>query len=343
MSSSKNDTKELPKEKKGIFTRLGKFLKGKATKDAVTENYDIKEKLGSGTFAVVKMCIDKKTGEKWAIKILDKTSKEANLEMMQREVEIMEQVEHKNVIYMREMYDTPTKMYLIMELVTGGELFDRIVGRGSYSEKDASHVVRQIVCAIEYLHALGIVHRDLKPENLLYASEDQDSDIKIADFGLSRILPDDAMLKTACGTPGYVAPEVLKGRGYGKEVDMWSVGVIMYILLCGFPPFYDDNVQVLFEQILSGQFDFPPQYWGGVSESAKDLIRKLLTVDPKKRLNATAALDHPWLKGETAPDVHLASTVKSMKSFNARRKLKLAVLATIAINRVSQAAENSLQ
>jgi len=240
---------------------------------------------------------------------------------------------------MREMYDTPTKMYLIMELVTGGELFDRIVNRGSYSEKDASHVVRQIVSAIEYLHALGIVHRDLKPENLLYANESHDSDIKIADFGLSRILPDDALLKTACGTPGYVAPEVLRGKGYGKEVDLWSVGVIMYILLCGFPPFYDDNVQVLFEQILSGHFDFPPTYWAGVSDSAKDLIRKLLNVDPKKRLTATQALEHPWLRGETAPDVHLASTVKSMKSFNARRKLKLAVLATIAINRVAEAAD----
>jgi len=330
----------MSKEKKGgLFTRMGKFFRGKSSKDQVLENYDIKEKLGSGTFAVVKMCVDKKTGEKWAIKILDKTAKEANLEMMQREVEIMEKVEHKNVIYMREMYDTPTKMYLIMELVTGGELFDRIVNRGTYSEKDASNVVRQIVSAIEYLHTLGIVHRDLKPENLLYANESHDSDIKIADFGLSRILPDDALLKTACGTPGYVAPEVLRGKGYGKEVDMWSVGVILYILLCGFPPFYDDNVQVLFEQILSGHFDFPPTYWAGVSESAKDLIRKLLNVDPKKRLTATQALDHPWLRGETAPDVHLASTVKSMKSFNARRKLKLAVLATIAINRVAEAAE----
>jgi len=336
---SNNNKKD---EKKTVFSRLGKFFRGKSTKDAVMENYDIKEKLGSGTFAVVKLCIDKSTGEKWAIKILDKTSKDANLEMMSREVEIMEQIQHKNIIYMREMFDTPTKMYLIMELVTGGELFDRIVNRGSYSEKDASNVVRQIVSAIEYLHSMGIVHRDLKPENLLYANENPDADIKIADFGLSRILPDDAMLKTACGTPGYVAPEVLKGRGYGKEVDMWSVGVIMYILLCGFPPFYDDNVQILFEQILSGHFEFPAQYWGGVSESAKDLIRKLLTVPVKQRLTATQALQHPWLIGETAPDVHLASTVKSMKSFNARRKLKLAVLATIAINRVAQAADQAV-
>eukprot|EP00004_Rigifila_ramosa_P021673 TRINITY_DN580_c0_g1_i2.p1 TRINITY_DN580_c0_g1~~TRINITY_DN580_c0_g1_i2.p1 ORF type:complete len:336 (-),score=80.65 TRINITY_DN580_c0_g1_i2:706-1686(-) len=318
--------------------RIGNFFKT-GTKEAVMQNYEIGGVLGRGNFAVVKECTDRE-GHKWAIKILDKTSKEANLDMMKREVEIMQMVEHRNIIYMREMYDTPTKLYLIMELVTGGEMFDRIVNRGNYSEKDASDVVRQIANAVAYLHELGIVHRDLKPENLLYANERDDSDIKIADFGLSRVLNEDSMLKTACGTPGYVAPEVLKGRGYGKPVDMWSVGVITYILLCGFPPFYDDNVQVLFEQIKAGHYDFPDQWWGNISESAKDLIRKLLTVDPAKRLTAVEALQHPWLTGETASTSHLPDTLKSMKSFNARRKFKMAVIATIATNRIKGALDS---
>merc|ERR1711916_96185 len=238
----------------------------------------------------------------------------ANMDMLAREVEIMQTVSHKNVIYMREMFDTPTKLYLMMELVTGGELFDRIVNRGSYSEKDASEVVRQIVEATE---------------NLLCATEAEDSSVKIADFGLSRIISEETMLKTACGTPGYVAPEVLKGKGYDKAVDMWSVGVITYILLCGFPPFYDDNVQVLFEQIMAGSFDYPDPWWSDVSDSAKDFINKLLDVDPKKRLNAAEALNHPWIQGGTAKTTHMENTIKSMKNFNARRKFKMAVLATI--------------
>jgi len=319
--------------------RIGNFLKKGQNKEVVLQHYTIQETLGKGNFAVVKACTDKE-GNKWAIKILDKTSKEANLEMMKREVEIMQMVDHKNIIYMREMFDTPNKLYLIMELVTGGEMFDRIVNRGSYSEKDASDVVRQIVSAVAYLHDLGIVHRDLKPENLLYANERDDADIKIADFGLSRVLNEDSMLKTACGTPGYVAPEVLKGRGYSKPVDMWSVGVITFILLCGFPPFYDDNVQVLFEQIKAGHYDFHEQYWGKINESAKDLIRKLLVVDPARRLTAVEALQHPWLTGETANTSHLPDTLKSMKSFNARRKFKMAVIATIATNRIKGAIED---
>jgi len=311
--------------KKGV----GKFFKTSTNKDIVLEHYDILEKLGSGTFATVKLARDKKTGEKWAAKIINKKAAGANMDMLAREVEIMQTVSHKNVIYMREMFDTPTKLYLMMELVTGGELFDRIVNRGSYSEKDASEVVRQIVEAIEYLHGIGIVHRDLKPENLLCATEAEDSSVKIADFGLSRIISEETMLKTACGTPGYVAPEVLKGKGYDKAVDMWSVGVITYILLCGFPPFYDDNVQVLFEQIMAGSFDYPDPWWSDVSDSAKDFINKLLDVDPKKRLNAAEALNHPWIQGGTAKTTHMENTIKSMKNFNARRKFKMAVLATI--------------
>eukprot|EP00002_Diphylleia_rotans_P031031 TRINITY_DN6425_c0_g1_i1.p1 TRINITY_DN6425_c0_g1~~TRINITY_DN6425_c0_g1_i1.p1 ORF type:complete len:339 (-),score=81.84 TRINITY_DN6425_c0_g1_i1:153-1169(-) len=313
--------------------RLGNFFK-RANRTSVTDNYELLEKLGSGTFATVRLARDKRTGEKWAIKIIDKQAAKADLGMMEREVDIMQRVQHRNIIYMHEIYDTESKLYLVLELVTGGELFDRIVKRGSYSEKDASSVTRKIVGAIAYLHDLGIVHRDLKPENLLYSDETDEAEIKLADFGLSRIIGENTLLKTACGTPGYVAPEVLKGTGYGAPVDIWSVGIILYILLCGFPPFYDDNVQVLFQQIVSGNFSFPEPWWDDISDSAKDLIKRMLTVEPAERITASEAMQHPWLLGESANDSNLDRTLDSMKTFNSRRRFKMAVLATIATHKV---------
>jgi len=184
-----------------------------------------------------------------------------------------------------------------MELVTGGELFDKIVEKGSYTEDEASQLVRKIVSAVDYLHNLGIVHRDLKPENLLLKRADNDLEIAIADFGLSKIVGQQMMMQTACGTPSYVAPEVLNASGYGKEVDMWSIGVITYILLCGFPPFYGDTVPEIFEQIMEANFDYPEEYWGAVTKEAKDFINKLLVVDSDKRMSAVDALRHPWLAG----------------------------------------------
>eukprot|EP00002_Diphylleia_rotans_P031033 TRINITY_DN6425_c0_g1_i3.p1 TRINITY_DN6425_c0_g1~~TRINITY_DN6425_c0_g1_i3.p1 ORF type:complete len:347 (-),score=91.87 TRINITY_DN6425_c0_g1_i3:285-1325(-) len=321
---------------KDFGKRIGKFFK-KSEKNNIADTYELLEKLGSGTFATVRMARDRKTGKLWAIKIIDKKAAKADLEMMEREVDIMQRVHHTNIIYMHEIYDTDTKLYLVLELVTGGELFDRIVKRGSYTEKDASDVIRKIVSALAYLHKEGIVHRDLKPENLLYSDETDQAEIKLADFGLSRIMNGESLLKTACGTPGYVAPEVLKGQGYGASVDMWSVGVILYILLCGFPPFYDDNVQVLFQHIMAGNFTYPEPWWDDITESAKDLINHLLVVDPAQRYSAAQALEHPWLKGETTSVTQLQSTLDSMKTFNARRKFKMAVLAAVATNKVKAA------
>jgi serine/threonine protein kinase len=209
-----------------------------------------------------------------------------------------------------------------MELVTGGELFNRIVELGAYTEEMAVKVVRSLLDAVAYLHSLNIAHRDLKPTNLLLKSVDDDSDVKIADFGLSKILGENALMQTACGTPIYVAPEVLSGEAYEREVDLWSIGVIMYILLCGFPPFFNDGTDVgmLFDQIMTGTFEFPDPYWTNISDDAKNLIKQFLTVDPAKRPTAEEALKHPWIAG--GGSAAKLDVKAKLKEFNSRRKAK---------------------
>jgi len=221
----------------------------------------------------------------------------------------MQQVAHPNIIKLRQVFENEKKyVYLVMELVTGGELFDRIVDKSQYGEKDAALLTKKMVDALKYLHERKIAHRDLKPENILLANQMSDTDVKLADFGLSRMIDESTMMKTACGTPTYVAPEVLKATGYGPEVDMWSIGVITYILLCGFPPFYGDTIPEMFEQIMSGTFDYPEEYWETISDHAKDFINKLLKVNPSERMTAVAALEHPWLaNNETTPQTDLGN------------------------------------
>jgi len=271
----------------------------------------------------VRLGVNKKTKEEVAIKIIDRKNVgkdyEKNLRM---EMEILKKVHHPNIIELQEMVEAGDKLYFVMELVTGGELFDRIVEKGSYSEEDARILVRKIVSAIEYLHDKNIAHRDLKPENLLVKSKEDDTEVKIADFGLSKIIDKDKMMQTACGTPGYVAPEVLNAEGYDKEVDMWSIGVITYILLCGFPPFYSESVPEVFEQIMKAEYDYPEEYWEDISEEAKDFIDNLLVVDVAHRMTAKQSFEHPWLKGTKKPrkQTRLAKFQEKMKSYVQVRK-----------------------
>jgi len=283
--------------------------------------------LGRGAFSVVKLAVNKKTSERFAVKIIDKKNVGSDLVRLETEIQILKKVHHPNVISLKELFDTPEYLFIVTELVTGGELFDKIVEKGSYTEKTAATLVIKIVSAIDYLHNLGIVHRDLKPENLLLKSATDDTEVKLADFGLSKIVGPHVMM-TACGTPGYVAPEVLSATGYDKEVDLWSIGVITYILLCGFPPFYNEDLPKLFEQIMKADYDFPPEYWNHVSKDAKDFIKKLLVVDPSKRLSSQQALSHPWLTGN-APETLLTKVIGAngeLKKYVVVRKEKSKVI-----------------
>eukprot|EP00347_Sterkiella_histriomuscorum_P012353 403368920 len=275
-----------------------------------------------GSFSIMRQGINKKTGQKVAIKIIHRESLEEEDEIaLQTEVEILSQVDHPNVVKLYEIFDNKDCMFLVQELMSGGELFDRIVEKEQYSEKEAADTIRPIVDAVRYCHSMGIIHRDLKPENLLYASRDKQSIIKISDFGLARFLNGELAF-TACGTPGYVAPEILLGLGYGKEIDYWSIGVILYILLCGFPPFYDESNQKLFEIIKRCEIDFPSPFFDDISDMAKDLIRSLLVKDPQNRLTAEQILDHPWMVGKDTPRTELPLVTQYMKEFNTRRKFK---------------------
>jgi len=216
---------------------------------SITDRYELREELGRGAFSIVHLGIDKKTGDKVAIKIITKkdASTEQDKKRLDTEVTILKKVHHPNIIGLKDLVDTKEKLCLVMDLVNGGELFDKIVEKGQYTEKDASTIIRNIVSAIDYLHKNKIVHRDLKPENLLLKLGN-DNDVMLSDFGLSKIIGEESMgvLQTACGTPYYVAPEVLGAQGYDQSVDLWSIGVITYLLLCGFPPFYGETLPEVF-------------------------------------------------------------------------------------------------
>jgi len=266
--------------------------------------YLVGDELGRGAFSVVKKCVHKETGETFAVKVINKKNVQQDLHRLAIEMQVLKTVDHPNIIQLKEVFETEEMLYIVTEIVSGGELFDRIVSKGSYSERDAALLVRKFIEALDYLHDRNIVHRDLKPENLLLKSPSNDTEVKLADFGLSKIMGNEIMMQTACGTPGYVAPEILQAKGYGREVDMWSVGVITYILLCGFPPFYNDNVPLLFEAIMKADFDYPADYWDHISDDAIDFIDNLLVADPNQRMTAKQALKHTWLQGN-APETPL--------------------------------------
>ncbi|KAJ8331017.1 hypothetical protein O5D80_001027 [Batrachochytrium dendrobatidis] len=284
---------------------------------AFLEKYDMQHTIGTGAFSEVKLAVERSNGQKYAIKVIDKAKCKGKEGMIEMEVNILKRVRHPNIVQLYEMYEFNDKIYLVMELVTGGELFDEVVGRGKYTEKETAKTIQRILGAIDYLHALGIVHRDLKPENLLLSEKGKSSKIMISDFGLSKIFNDVEVMKTACGTPGYVAPEVLRRQGYGREVDIWSLGVITYILLCGYPPFFDPNNVELFKKIMTGRFEFDSPWWDNISDKAKDFVRRLLVLDPKQRYTAAQALSHPFILEFGGPSEPLwtASNVSASTEF----------------------------
>ncbi|KAJ4825771.1 Mitogen-activated protein kinase cpk1 [Turnera subulata] len=300
------------------------------------EHYNLGRKLGHGQFGTTFLCVEKETGKEYACKSIAKRKLLTgdDVEDVRREIEIMHHLSgHPNLISIQGAYEDAVAVHVVMELCCGGELFDRIIKRGHYSERKAAQLTRTIVGVIQTCHSLGVMHRDLKPENFLFVNQNEDSPLKAIDFGLSVFFKPGETFTDVVGSPYYVAPEVLC-KHYGPEADVWSAGVIVYILLSGVPPFWAENEREIFDEVLHGELDFTSDPWPNISDSAKDLVRRMLDRDPKKRLTAHQVLCHPWVRDDgVAPDKPLDSAVLSrLKQFSAMNKLKKMALRIIAEN-----------
>ncbi|NWH79813.1 KCC2D kinase, partial [Piaya cayana] len=293
--------------------------------------------ISRGAFSVVRRCMKITTGQEYAAKIINTKKLSArDHQKLEREARICRLLKHPNIVRLHDSISEEGFHYLVFDLVTGGELFEDIVAREYYSEADASHCIQQILEAVLHCHQMGVVHRDLKPENLLLASKSKGAAVKLADFGLAiEVQGEQQAWFGFAGTPGYLSPEVLRKDPYGKPVDMWACGVILYILLVGYPPFWDEDQHRLYQQIKAGAYDFPSPEWDTVTPEAKDLINKMLTINPAKRITASEALKHPWIcqRSTVASMMHRQETVDCLKKFNARRKLKGAILTTMLATR----------
>nr|XP_025038474.1 calcium/calmodulin-dependent protein kinase type II subunit delta isoform X12 [Pelodiscus sinensis] len=308
-----------------------------ATCTRFTDEYQLFEELGKGAFSVVRRCVKIPAGQEYAAKIINTKKLSArDHQKLEREARICRLLKHPNIVRLHDSISEEGFHYLVFDLVTGGELFEDIVAREYYSEADASHCIQQILESVNHCHLNGIVHRDLKPENLLLASKSKGAAVKLADFGLAiEVQGEQQAWFGFAGTPGYLSPEVLRKDPYGKPVDMWACGVILYILLVGYPPFWDEDQHRLYQQIKAGAYDFPSPEWDTVTPEAKDLINKMLTINPAKRIIASEALKHPWIcqRSTVASMMHRQETVDCLKKFNARRKLKGAILTTMLATR----------
>ncbi|CAK4083807.1 unnamed protein product [Aphanomyces euteiches] len=304
--------------------------------------FEIGELIGRGSVSMVYACRHKTTLQEYAVKVINKQLCVAK-KSLRDEIAVLMRVKHPNIISLEAVFESDQELYLVMERATGGELFDRIVQVGVYSERQAAEIVANLLLAIEYLHDHNIMHRDIKPENLLLGTSESAHDIKISDFGIAKILEDmedddmqgvqtrrasNAAVRgrayTSCGTDYYVAPEVLNGNGYDNKVDLWSLGVVVYIMLCGFPPFQEDEtgMEAVYRKITSGVLEFPDPYWSNVSDVAKSFLQSLLNVDPVQRFSAEKALGHPWIRGRTisASEAPLKSAIHEMRRFNQKRR-----------------------
>lgn len=300
----------------------------------IKEYFTFGEKLGNGQFGTTFLCVEKGTGEKYACKSIAKRKllTQEDVNDVRREVEIMHHLSGSpSIITIKGAYEDSVAVHVVMELCTGGELFDRIVKKGHYTERKAAEIARTIVGAVETCHSLGVMHRDLKPENFLLVNDDEDSPIKAIDFGLSTYFKPGKLYNDVVGSPYYVAPEVLR-RCYGPEADIWSAGVIIYILLCGAPPFWGETEEEILNEVSSASIDFTSDPWPKISDSAKDLVQKMLIRDPKKRLTAREVLCHPWVMVDgVAPDKPFDSAVLTrLTRFSAMNKFKKMALRVIA-------------
>ncbi|KAJ1407903.1 Serine/threonine-protein kinase, active site [Sesbania bispinosa] len=301
----------------------------------VRQFYTLGKELGRGQFGVTHLCTENSTGMLYACKSISKRKlvRKSDKEDIKREIQIMQHLSGQpNIVEFKGAYEDRHSVHVVMELCAGGELFDRIIAKGHYSERAAASICRQIVNVVHICHFMGVMHRDLKPENFLLSSKDENALLKATDFGLSVFIEEGKVYRDIVGSAYYVAPEVLRRR-CGKEIDIWSAGVILYILLSGVPPFWAETEKGIFDAILEGHIDFESQPWPQISDSAKDLVRKMLIQDPKKRITSAQVLEHPWIKDGNAPDKPIDSAVLSrMKQFRAMNKLKKLALKVIAEN-----------
>lgn len=309
-------------------------LPGKDVAKEFYARYEPKEILGRGVSSIVRRCVEKDTGREFAAKIIDVSSPDAAnessfLEATRREITILRRATgHSHIIELHDVFESTTFIFLVLELCPHGELFDYLTSLVTLSEKKTRHIMAQLLDAVAFIHDHNVVHRDIKPENILL---DENFNVKITDFGFATELPEGSFLRELCGTPGYLAPELLKASmyegeaGYGREVDVWACGVVMYTLLVGFPPFWHRKQMVMLRSIMEGKYEFKSPEWDDITDTAKDLIRSMLTVDPKKRITASQALQHPFFGGVSAD---------SKRTFNARRVFHLACITVRAMIRI---------
>mmetsp|Transcript_16104 Transcript_16104/g.40721 ORF Transcript_16104/g.40721 Transcript_16104/m.40721 type:complete len:603 (-) Transcript_16104:480-2288(-) len=323
---------EAMMSKKSRERRKSVVQAGKKIKD----EYDFVRSLGSGSFATVKLVVSRVDGQQYAAKIIDKIktleTDPEGLDDVWREIEVLQSVDHPNIVCLHQVYDEPRRLFMLMQYAAGGELFHRIVERKYFAERDAAVAMLDILKAISHLHEKGIAHRDLKPENILYESKSEDSKLMVADFGFAKLRDTGEMMKTMCGSPVYVAPEVISRVGYNTKCDMWSIGVILYILLCGYPPFLGRTIKDTMRLVKRADLQFPNEDWDRVSGEAKDLIRKLIVPDPAKRLSATEMLEHDWMSKVAMGRVKSLNITEKLRKFTAFR---YGVYGVIAARRLS--------